>query len=186
MITVSTPAAASAVMAAMLSRRRSGLSPRRRGLRTPAATRNHRSDPLRQGDHPGGGASTRAARLDRASRPHARLEVTAPVACRQKRMRRPGVVLPHHSKSGRGVAACHRPMLGHTDRPCRGPQHISSELGYLYLAVLELHLLARCRIDRIRAAFAGSTAADASTNSRLSVDILASLRSGILFRIAIP
>ena len=35
--------------------------PRRCGLRLSAATRDHRSDPIHQGDHGGGGAATGAA-----------------------------------------------------------------------------------------------------------------------------
>ena len=51
-----------------------------RGLPPPAGTRIHRPFPLCQGDHPGGGTATGAARLARAGEPNPGLEVkgTAP------------------------------------------------------------------------------------------------------------
>jgi hypothetical protein len=56
--------------------------PRRRRLRVPTATRNHRPDTVRQGDHAGGGTTTRAARVDRGGQPHTGLDlkVIAPTA----------------------------------------------------------------------------------------------------------
>src|SRR6266536_4357254 len=42
---------------------------------TPTATRNHRPDPVHQGDHSGGGTTTRAAQVDRGGEPHAGLDL---------------------------------------------------------------------------------------------------------------
>src|SRR5262249_49368257 len=47
--------------------------PRRRGLRLPTTTRNHRPNQLHQGDHSGGDTTTGAARVDQGGEPHAGL-----------------------------------------------------------------------------------------------------------------
>jgi len=79
--------------------------PRRCRLRHPTAARNHRPDPVRQGDNPGGGTTTRAAHVDRRGEPHAGLDLMVRVT----RVRQ---------RAGRTYAKCNR---GHTARPppCR-------------------------------------------------------------------
>jgi hypothetical protein len=41
----------------------------------PTAARNHRPDPVHEGDHSGGGTTTRAAQVDRGGEPHTRLDM---------------------------------------------------------------------------------------------------------------
>jgi hypothetical protein len=88
--------------------------PRRRRPRVPAPTRNDRPEPVHQGDQPGGGAATTAARVDGASRPHARLEVTAPgsAAC--------AVIRSGALPFSRGTPACTRCRLSRPRVPEAG------------------------------------------------------------------
>ena len=118
--------------------------------RPSAAAWNHRTDPLRQGDDPGGGAGTGDAQVDRASGARAGLEMRGAQgrAPRRSRSRRPGAdPAPSTCRSRPGRAPSSRSTQELLSRSSRRSRHAFPSFRVRPVSHLTNPQVERCALE---------------------------------------